>query len=110
EFFGGGPTMRTQSRFASAALGGRAKVCLALFFGAAPCISAGQVPQSPRAAASRFAFHEEVMGEMSPGSEYKKAFIGNFHLAWAESQSGTITVRLDGKQQGQTYKDASHLS
>jgi len=102
--------MRRQSRFASAALGGRAKVCLVLFCGAAPCISAGQGPQSASTAASPFAFREEVMGEMSPGSAYKKAFIGDFHLAWAESQSSTITVRLDGKQQGETYKDASHLS
>jgi hypothetical protein len=50
------------------------------------------------------------MGEMSPGGEYKRAFVGNFHLAWAESLGGTITVRLDGKQQGQTYKDANHLN
>jgi hypothetical protein len=102
--------MHTQGGSGSARSNGGASVCALVFCGVATYCAAGQAPQAPSTPAPTFAFHEEVMAEMSPGSEYKKAFIGDSHLAWAESQGGIVTVRLDGKQQGQGYKEVSHLN
>jgi hypothetical protein len=54
-------------------------------------------------------FQEQVIGEMTPGSEFKGALAGKEHLAWVENQGGKRTVRLDGKQQGGAYDDVRYL-
>lgn len=102
--------MHIQGGFGSARSSVNVIVWALFLLGTTAYPSAGQAPQTPSTPVTPFAFHEEVMAEMSPGSEYKKAFIGDSHLAWAESQGGSVTVRLDGKQQGQTYKEVSHLN
>jgi hypothetical protein len=77
------------------------------------------VPSRGQAAASGSLFHEEVIGEVSPGAEVKHTAVGDHHLAWAEKQGGKYIVRLDGKQQGDSYdavdflafsRDESHLT
>lgn len=55
-------------------------------------------------------FHEELIAEMTPESEFKRALVGDTHLVWVESRAGALTVRLDGKQQGQAYKDVKDLT
>src|ERR1700752_1659268 len=50
-------------------------------------------------------FQEQVIGEMTAGSEFKGGRADKEHLAWIEKQGGKRTVRLDGKPQGGTYDD-----
>lgn len=74
---------------------------------AAPLMSRhGDQQTQPVASAT---FHEEVIGELSPGSEMESARSTAHHLAWIEKQGGKRNVRLDGKQQGGVYDDAKHL-
>ncbi|HUJ31139.1 MAG TPA: hypothetical protein VLY23_07645 [Candidatus Acidoferrum sp.] len=83
-------------------------VC-ALLLGAAGAlgpVARKALAQTPEASK----FHEEVIAELSPGSELKRELVGVSHLAWVESLSGKRTVRLDGKQQGGVYDDADYLS
>lgn len=81
-----------------------ALVCMAPLF-------AQQKAQPPqlRNAASGAGFHEEVLGELSPGSELQSAGNTADHLAWIEKQAGKRAVQLDGKQQGGVYEDAKYL-
>ena len=61
--------------------------------------------QSPEASA----FREEVIAEMSPGSEIKDEVVTLSHVAWVENVGGKRTVKLDGAQQGGVYDDAKYL-
>lgn len=54
-------------------------------------------------------FQEQLIAEMTPGSEFKGALAGKEHVAWVENQGGKRTVRLDGKQQGAAYDDVRYL-
>lgn len=93
----------------------RRQVWLPKFFcGAAVCMTplfAQQTAQPPQVqnAAPDASFHEEVLGELSPGSELQSARNTAHHLAWVEKQAGKRTVRWDGKQQGGVYDDAEFL-
>lgn len=49
---------------------------------------------------------EELVAEISPGSEYSTAYVLGNHLIWAEKSGDRFTVRLDGKQLGATYQEA----
>ncbi|HKE07980.1 MAG TPA: hypothetical protein VKB48_09115 [Candidatus Acidoferrum sp.] len=69
----------------------------------------GQTPPAPDKEAKPLEFQEEVIGEIAPGNEYKKGVVGDQHLAWVEGHSGSVIVKLDGKQQGQSYKDVADL-
>jgi hypothetical protein len=63
--------------------------------------SSSAAPASP--------FNENVIAEISPGSEVKEVVLSKDHVAWVEEQSGKYTVRLDGKQQGGTYREIRNL-
>ncbi len=54
-------------------------------------------------------FQEEVVGELSPGSQLQSVRITAQRLAWVESQAGKHIVRLDGKQQGAPYEEVKYL-
>jgi len=54
-------------------------------------------------------FREEVIGRISPGSELQDLAASEHHIAWVEKQSGSLTVRLDGKQQGGVYQEVKYL-
>lgn len=72
-------------------------------------ISASQ-SQTQSSQAPAATFHEEVIAEMSPGSTYEAAFVGNKHLAWVEKRVSTRVVLLDGKGQGGAYDEVKDLS
>lgn len=55
------------------------------------------------------AFHEQAIGEITPGSEMKFSVVGRTHIAWIEKRDGKETVRLDGTQQGGTFDDVKYL-
>jgi hypothetical protein len=52
---------------------------------------------------------EKLIGEISPGAEMATARSTENHLAWVEKTEGKSTVRLDGKQIGDTYEDLKYL-
>jgi hypothetical protein len=52
---------------------------------------------------------EQLIGEISPGAEIATARSTEDHLAWVEKAEGKSTVRLDGKQIGDTYEDVKYL-
>jgi len=54
-------------------------------------------------------FHEDVIGEISPGTELQDLAASEHHIAWVEKQHGSLTVRLDGKQQGGVYQEVKYL-
>lgn len=87
-----------------------AAVCVTLFGLGTPATSLLGRPshtQAPPVAAA--AFHEEVIAEMTPGSKYESALVGDKHFAWVENQVGTRIVRLDGKQQSGAYDEVKSL-
>lgn len=67
--------------------------------------SQAQAPQAPVSP-----FREEVIAEMTPGSTYEAAFVGNKHLAWVEKRVSTRVVLLDGKEQGGAYDEVKNLN
>jgi hypothetical protein len=56
------------------------------------------------------AFREEVIAEVTQGSELKTWLMGDRQIAWVQKRDGKQTVKLDGKQQGGTYEDGKHLT
>lgn len=54
-------------------------------------------------------FQEDVIGEISPGSELQDLAASEHHIAWVEKQGGSLTVKLDGKQQGGVYEEVKYL-
>jgi hypothetical protein len=54
-------------------------------------------------------FAEEVIAEISAGSEVKNVLILPSHLAWVESTGGKHVFKLDGKPQGGIYDDIKDL-
>jgi len=56
------------------------------------------------------AFREEVIAEVTQGSELKTWLMGDRQIAWVEKRDGKQTVKLDGKQQGGTYEDLKQLT
>lgn len=64
--------------------------------------AAGSQAQAEVPVAAR-AFHEEVIGQIAPGSSFKDIRMSGAHIAWVEEAEGKQTVRLDGKLQGGTY-------
>jgi hypothetical protein len=83
-------------------------VCLVLLSGAAGARDhAGKEERARSQEASLF--HEEVIAEMSPGSELKDELVTLSHVAWGENTGGKRTVKLDGVQQGGVYDDAKYL-
>ncbi len=85
------------------------------------CVGALAAPQvdqkvqsQTQSAASAPSFHEEVLGEISPGSKLQ-GWMGMWmanehnHVAWVEQQGGNQIVKLDGKQQGGVYQEVKHL-
>ncbi|MBZ5527031.1 MAG: hypothetical protein LAN71_03890 [Acidobacteriia bacterium] len=72
------------------------------------------VPAAPPAPMTRGAFpasriREEVMGEVSAGSEVGIARSSGDHLAWVEKNGGKQSVRIDGKQSGGVYDEVKYL-
>ena len=63
-------------------------------------------PDQPGASST---FHEQVIAEITPGSEMKFSVVGRSHLAWIEKRDGKETVRLDGVQQGGIFEDVKYL-
>ncbi len=53
---------------------------------------------------------EQVIGELSPGSDFVTARSTENHLAWIEKAGGKKTVWLDGKKIGDTYDDIKYLT
>ena len=77
--------------------------------------AAGQYGQKTQAQVTQStistpSFHEDVIGELSPGSELQDLVASEHHIAWVEKQSGSLTVRLDGKQQGGVYQEVKSAS
>jgi hypothetical protein len=56
------------------------------------------------------AFHEELIAEVTQGSELRTWLIGDNQIAWVEKHDGKESVKLDGKQQGGTYDDVKYLT
>ena len=84
-------------------------ICAALVC-ASPATSQQTTQQAQvQNAPSSGGFQEEVVGELSPGSELESVRSTVRHLAWVEKQAGKQSVRLDGKQQGGIYDDAKYL-
>src|SRR6266446_1338001 len=75
---------------------------------AAGDVAMGQETQKQTTPVAASTFHEEVIAEMTPGSEWKQGLAGEKHLAWVEKQGNKRTVRLDGKQQGGIYEDVKY--
>lgn len=66
-------------------------------------------PQMIQNTVSAFSFREEMIGELSSGSELE-ALIGSEHqLAWVEKRSGKREVKLNGKQQGGLYEEVKYV-
>lgn len=102
--------MRSPNNHVSAVVCRAAAVCITLFCLRTPATSLfGRRTQTPAPPLAAAAFHEEVIAEMTPGSKYEAAFVGNKHLAWVEKRVSTQIVLLDGKQQGGAYDDVKHL-
>jgi hypothetical protein len=77
--------------------------------------AAGQYGQKTQAQVTQStistpSFHEDVIGELSPGSELQDLAASEHHIAWVEKQGGSRTVRLDGKQQGGVYEEVKYLA
>jgi hypothetical protein len=81
-------------------------VCLGLVVLCAGTNAQSQAAGQPSAAS---AFHEQVIAEISPGSELKTSVVGRNHIAWIEKRDGKETVRLDGAQQGGSFDDVKFL-
>src|SRR5271165_4365373 len=79
---------------------------LAFFAGTNAQSQTGPAAGQPSAAS---AFHEQVIAEITPGSEMKFSLVGRSHLAWIEKRDGKETVRLDGVQQGGTFDDVKYM-
>ncbi len=58
---------------------------------------------------AKIKIHEEVIGELSPGSKMEIARSSENHIAWIEKKGGSRIVKLDGKQVGAVYDDANFL-
>jgi len=69
----------------------------------------GQATQDHPTAASAGSFREEVIAQLTPGSEVLEITACEGHLAWIEKQNGTHSVKLDGTPQGAGYKDVKFL-
>jgi hypothetical protein len=65
--------------------------------------------QTTQSTASARSFHEEIIGELSPGSEPQDMAASEHHVAWVEKRGDSRTVRLDGKQQGGVYQEVKYL-
>ena len=84
-------------------------VCLGLLlFGGARSTLAQAGPANAQAA-STSAFHEQVIAEITPGSELKTSVVGRSHIAWIEKRDGKETVRLDGTQQGGVFDEVKFM-
>ena len=71
-------------------------------------------PQSGSGAAKPAAFplaavREEVIGQITSGSEREMAVSGTGHILWVEKRGDYRTVFFDGKQQGGEYGNVSSL-
>jgi len=75
-------------------------ICCATMCAAAASILPKTHEQTTQGAASLF--REEMIAQVSPGSDLKETFWDLKHVAWVEHQSGKKTVRLDGKEQATT--------
>jgi hypothetical protein len=74
------------------------------------CASANaQAGPAPGQANAATPFREEVIAEITHGSDLKLSVVGRNHLAWIEKRDGKETVRLDGKQQGGIFEDVKYL-
>jgi len=100
--------MHRPNRVASLAAFLGLAVCIALFNAAAGARGRAAKEESAQSQEAS-PFHEELIAEMSPGSELKHMLVTLSHLAWVENVSGKRTVKLDGKQQGAVYDDAKYL-
>lgn len=85
-----------------------AAACAALLCGAAAVRSSQPAARAQTMPAVASGFREEVIGELSPGSEVDGQFVGDHHLAWIEKAGGKRIVRLDGKQQGGAYDEVEY--
>jgi hypothetical protein len=86
-----------------------------LVFMGVPLLCAGTGAQAQTGSATgqpkaTSAFHEEVIAEITQGSELKTSLVGRNHIAWVEKGGGKETVRLDGKQQGGVFEDVKYLN
>jgi hypothetical protein len=103
--------MRTYDRYLRRTAGFRA-LRVALLCAGMAVRAQDATAQSPAAqpAIAPTAFHEEVIAQMTPNSEYKDGLVGYNHVAWVEQHEGKRVVMLDGKQQGGTFDDAKELT
>ena len=88
---------------------------LVLSLACAGAAAAGQESQQTQApanqgTASAPSFHEEVIAELSPGSEMKGMLMNEHHVYWFEKQGSNHMVKMDGKQQGGVFQELGWLN
>lgn len=66
-------------------------------------------PSHPQSNQSASLFHEDVLAELTPGTEAKQILVGAHHLAWVEKLNDKRSVRLDAKQLGGSFDDIKYL-
>ena len=81
-------------------------LCTLTIFGGASRVSA-QSPAPPGPSAP--GFHEQLIGEMTGGTNLGSMTGVGDHVAWTEVKHTTWTVRLDGKPQGGAYGDVTNM-